>query len=462
MALQLHIWGSAFGLPSIDPECLAALSYLGFAVPPGQWSLIASNDASLNPDHILPALYHNGTWTSGYTSIVSYLGQQDPAWSIDNDLSKAQRADTLAYASYILSRGSALVAFSLYVSPSAWADLTRPAYSSLLPFPLTWTIPLRIRSSAIAKTEPLGLDHLAADVDPEDGSSESNRTTAPTTSTGFLRLPTRPTVSSSMAPEQVAAIRLQSITDDFLTLLDDLREGGKYLFGRTAPSSLDFLAFGFLELLRVKTPHPFMENCLKRSQSGRRLIDYLSIMHSENVGWQMGKSDENLPWVIPNPRGVTGTLGQFIENVIQNVPGLGDVWRQWRGEGVKAEDQDRDPMQVLLTVGGAVAALVAVGGAILFRSLPPFGEPTQRFEAPPQEKGGLYQFGDVGAMLDGLLDLEAKPQQSSNSTDTVYKGDGVEVAVDVEQEGPGIQPPRDGNFAEVGLGVKIGDKSQKD
>lgn len=50
MALELHIWGPAFGLPSIDPESLAALSYLGHVVPPGDWSLIASNDAALSPD----------------------------------------------------------------------------------------------------------------------------------------------------------------------------------------------------------------------------------------------------------------------------------------------------------------------------------------------------------------------------------------------------------------------------
>lgn len=48
--MELHIWGPAFGLPSIDPECLAVLSFFDHAVPRGQWRLVASNDAAVNPD----------------------------------------------------------------------------------------------------------------------------------------------------------------------------------------------------------------------------------------------------------------------------------------------------------------------------------------------------------------------------------------------------------------------------
>ncbi|KAI1852098.1 hypothetical protein JX266_002951 [Neoarthrinium moseri] len=456
MVFELHVWGQAFGLPSIEPECLAALSYLGFAVPRGDWTLIASNDVSVTPDHILPALHHNGTWTSGYLNIVSYLAQHHGI-SIGENVSSTQQADTLAYASYLSSRGAALVAFSLYVSPSAWADLTRPAYSSILPFPLTWTVPLKIRASAIAKTEHLGLDHLAADVDPEDGSSES-KTTAPVTATGFLRLPLRPTVSSTMQPEQVAAIRLQSLTEDFLSVLDELRGSRHYFFG-DKPSALDFLAYGYLRLLRVRTPHPFMEKCMKRSQAGQRLLQFLDLMHNTQViRWQEENLAETLPWAEPAPRGVVGTLGQFTNDVLENTPGVGDTWKTWCGEGVKSEDQGRDPMQVAIAVGGAVVALVAVGGALVFRSLPPFGATTQYFEAP-RRKTGLHQFGAIGAMFDDLPGFDATPRPSHGQRDTVYQGDHVEVAVDVEPEGSGIEPPHDGNIAEVGVGMQAGDKS---
>lgn len=47
MALELHVWGPAFGLPSIDPECIATVSYCQQVIPEGQWSLVASYDKSV-------------------------------------------------------------------------------------------------------------------------------------------------------------------------------------------------------------------------------------------------------------------------------------------------------------------------------------------------------------------------------------------------------------------------------
>ena len=49
MVLELHIWGPAFGLPSIDAQCLAAVAYLNQALPSGEWVLIASSDPSISP-----------------------------------------------------------------------------------------------------------------------------------------------------------------------------------------------------------------------------------------------------------------------------------------------------------------------------------------------------------------------------------------------------------------------------
>jgi sorting and assembly machinery component 37 len=48
MTLQLHVWGPAFGLPSIEPQCIAAIAYVGHVVPRDQWTLVAS-DPLANP-----------------------------------------------------------------------------------------------------------------------------------------------------------------------------------------------------------------------------------------------------------------------------------------------------------------------------------------------------------------------------------------------------------------------------
>ena len=47
--MELHVWGSAFGLPSIDPECLAIITYLHSSSPASDWRLISSNDPSVSP-----------------------------------------------------------------------------------------------------------------------------------------------------------------------------------------------------------------------------------------------------------------------------------------------------------------------------------------------------------------------------------------------------------------------------
>ena len=47
MALELHVWGPAFGLSSIDPECIATVIYCQRVIPEGQWRLVASYDKSV-------------------------------------------------------------------------------------------------------------------------------------------------------------------------------------------------------------------------------------------------------------------------------------------------------------------------------------------------------------------------------------------------------------------------------
>jgi hypothetical protein len=49
MVFELHVWGPAFGLPSIDSECIATVAYFNRIVPQGQWVLIADYDTSLSP-----------------------------------------------------------------------------------------------------------------------------------------------------------------------------------------------------------------------------------------------------------------------------------------------------------------------------------------------------------------------------------------------------------------------------
>lgn len=54
MVLELHVWGPAFGLPSIDPQCLATIAYFSLAIGPNnggsdKWVLVADSDPGRVP-----------------------------------------------------------------------------------------------------------------------------------------------------------------------------------------------------------------------------------------------------------------------------------------------------------------------------------------------------------------------------------------------------------------------------
>jgi sorting and assembly machinery component 37 len=49
MLFELHIWGPAFGLPSIESQCLATVAYFIQCVPPTEWQLIPSSDTFARP-----------------------------------------------------------------------------------------------------------------------------------------------------------------------------------------------------------------------------------------------------------------------------------------------------------------------------------------------------------------------------------------------------------------------------
>lgn len=65
MAAELYIYGPAFGLPSIDPQCLAVISYLSI-VSHQEYTIVECNDAGISPtgtrspsnrEHALSSLY---------------------------------------------------------------------------------------------------------------------------------------------------------------------------------------------------------------------------------------------------------------------------------------------------------------------------------------------------------------------------------------------------------------------
>ena len=114
MVFELHVWGPAFGLPSIDPSCLATVAYLNHTVPHGQWSLVADHDTSLSPRRMctqtvllsrdlicsvgdFPLLIDADQRITGFTNIVTYLcDNYGEAYNIDAALKHKQSIDRTA------------------------------------------------------------------------------------------------------------------------------------------------------------------------------------------------------------------------------------------------------------------------------------------------------------------------------------------------------------------------------
>jgi sorting and assembly machinery component 37 len=84
--LELHTYGPAFSLPSLDAQCLATIAYFTQAVPRDQWTLIASSDPSLSPTGELPALRNGHVWIGGFRNIVHYVKQYSRGeWDLDKE-----------------------------------------------------------------------------------------------------------------------------------------------------------------------------------------------------------------------------------------------------------------------------------------------------------------------------------------------------------------------------------------
>ena len=87
--MRLHILGPAFGLPSIDSECNAAVALLRLheTRTGTAWELIASHD---DDDHALPRLETSKRSYTGLRSISQHLSLNE------SHLNPSQEADSTA------------------------------------------------------------------------------------------------------------------------------------------------------------------------------------------------------------------------------------------------------------------------------------------------------------------------------------------------------------------------------
>ncbi|KAH8423159.1 glutathione S-transferase family protein [Aspergillus melleus] len=253
MVLELHVWGPAFSLPSIDAQCLATIAYLSQTVPREAWVLVASSDPTVSPTCELPALKNGTTWVSKFRNIVDYLRQYSNGdWDLDGDLSGLEKADNIAFSSFVESRGQSLIDLSLYVTSQNYYNHTSPAYGSILQWPNQWILPPKLHAAAKTRTDHLGLSSLDLDaIEEQRKRDHSAAVAAGQVPPNFIQSP-RDTVTRLLGKTaQQNQFKLEALTAEFFDALEEILGAKSYLLADEAATSLDCLALGYLSLALV-------------------------------------------------------------------------------------------------------------------------------------------------------------------------------------------------------------------
>ncbi|KAK7530803.1 Tom37 C-terminal domain-containing protein [Phyllosticta citribraziliensis] len=357
MVLELHVWGPGFGLPSVDPECIAAIAYAQQTLRDGAWAVVAAHDVSLSPNKAFPALRNGPTWISGFHAIVQYLQKHSAIErKLDEELSERRRADIIAYTSFLRANALPLVDLNLYVSSANYYSATSPAFTTLLPAHLNYTVPGARREAARLRTQHLGLNDLDLDTFADNEGVVEDSFSAAKRNAGIQEQGPAPYRNSLIfgkgrglrgflrQPEYAERFKLAAVADDCLAPLDALLEEKEFLVKSDHPTTLDCLAFGYLALmLYPDMPSPWLSDHIRTRYL--HLEEYINRMRSLTVGAESPKPSDFmalndlrrspelitqgrrelgllLPWAPSAPVTATGAISNIAHNITAMIPGL--------------------------------------------------------------------------------------------------------------------------------------------
>ncbi|KAF7159346.1 hypothetical protein CNMCM5623_004660 [Aspergillus felis] len=419
MVLELHVWGPAFSLPSIDAQCLATIAYFSLAVPKDAWVLIASSDPSVSPTNELPAVKNGTTWVSRFRNIVDYLRQySNGAWDLDRELSGVDRADNIAFSSFVESRGQPLLDLSLYVSSENYYNRTSPAYGAILQWPNQWIIPPRLRSAAKSRTEHLGLSSLDLQAMEDQRKREHSAAIAAGQIPKSLVQRPRDTVSSLLGktPQQ-NQFRLEALTAEFFEPLEEILGQKTYLVSEGGATSVDCLALGYLALILIPDlPYSFLRTAMQAK--GPRLSTYterlrqrcygtvnVEIAHAFDEARRSITDAAPLPWQPPQRANLATVCSTLLTTLADATPILKDIRSSERLRqaaqspdsglsGIEsralseyATGQKKDMLVSIAAVAGGVAALIGYMVHVGFLQISFGGEEGQGEEEEQEGQG---------------------------------------------------------------------------
>ncbi|CAK6439479.1 unnamed protein product [Pipistrellus nathusii] len=212
--MELFCWSGGWGLPSVDLDSLAVLTYARFTGAPLKVHKISNPWRS--PSGTLPALRtSHGEVVSAPHKIITHLRKEK--YNADYDLSARQGADTLAFMSLLEEKLLPVLIHTFWIDAKNYVEVTRKWYAEAMPFPLNFFLPGRMQRQHIERLQLLCGEH-------------------------------RPENEEELEKELYQDAR------ECLTLLSQRLGSQKFFFG-DAPASLDAFVFSHLVLLlQVKLP----------------------------------------------------------------------------------------------------------------------------------------------------------------------------------------------------------------
>ncbi|XP_015681533.1 metaxin-1 [Protobothrops mucrosquamatus] len=139
--MELYCWAGGWGLPTVDPDCLAVLTYARFTGAPLKVHKITNPWRS--PSGSLPALKTSNGVFSDTQEIITHFRKQQ--FNADYDLSALQAADTLAFLSLVHRKLLPMLIHTFWVDAKNYVEHTRKWYAEAIPFPLNFFLPSRMQ-----------------------------------------------------------------------------------------------------------------------------------------------------------------------------------------------------------------------------------------------------------------------------------------------------------------------------
>ncbi|GAB7355825.1 hypothetical protein MBLNU459_g6494t1 [Dothideomycetes sp. NU459] len=437
--LRLQVLGPAFGLPSVDAQCIAAVALVkAYCQSSGNaWELVASYAPTTAAN--FPILDDGHASYAGFASIARRLivPTRRIISSIASELTEKQQADLTALSAFVEANGQPLLDISLYVSFENYRLRTRPAFTKILPWHTNFLLPPQLRASAKSRTSHLGISNLDVDdvhddiIDKPSSLQSSQKPIEHDTERHARKLlGSRRSIRSMLqTSEHAAAFRLKALADNYFGPLAEFLGENDYLLGTYEPSTVDCLAYGYLSLmLYPDMPQTWLASTIRSRYP--RLADYIDRLrkyfgvdaeaeHALNPSATHGK--RNLPWTAPQSLSALAALSHASRFLTQHVP--------FTTPAIQLQlqpDRKQSVLQThLLALLGVASTALALFGYWAFHNIAwPHGEAVHLFG-----RKRLTDYGAAGAALSALGALGREMQY-----ETAYQQqrmDEADVRVDV-------------------------------